>query len=1596
MPSAAVPPAARIPASGARGFGARAAAVAADPAPRVEGTTLEQLLQSLNQNFATVTAAIPNRFDFSEGETGSSISDGGNDMYDGGNFLGTNLGPILYSDNAVVNSAAFGSGGRYFTRKYPGLFVLVAEMNGVSEFTIAGNLGADGGGSVDGVTLGVSAGGRHFLGFVKRVYNAGDPSVNHLIIVEQDAQLATHEFAMDTNDDFHRVLNLTGTTRLYYVLYAGSNGYRIDDTATSTIMEHFLDALDLAPLWLRVAPETGTIPPQGSQELTVTFDATGAFGGVYTGALRVLSNDPDESELRLPASLHVTGVPDIDVLGAQVTLESTQEFETSSGLTHHTLELPLPPEGGGTFELIADGDFGDPGETATAVAEGRVVGQVGATGIDCSTARGTFPITSEDLTALAADGVVHVDVQNSPPVDLFCFPNQHRIRLQYFGSAQLLDFGQVFVGQSSEFTVLVVNTGTQSLTVSAAANLAAFEISPTQFTVAPEGKQVVHVTFRPSSSGIAAGTLALTSNDPDEPVVTLALRGEGLVPPVIVAEPAALSMQLYTGETGTRSMTLSNHGGSDLNWSLDARISGPIVTMHPYLELKKRAPDPRTGAPVTQGLGGPDLFGYRWMDSDEPGGPTFTWFDIRSIGTSVFSFAVDDLNLGPFPIGFPFPFYGNTFASFRVCSNGFLSFTSGSADFVNQPLPNAGAPENLLAAFWSDLWINPAEGNVYYYNDGTRLIVQYDNVRHLSGAGPFTFQIQLFPSGVILYQYLRATPQPFATIGLQNAQRNDGLTMAFNTPYVHDQLAIRIAAVPPWLSATPTAGTVPAGGSAIVTVQFDARSLSGGSYDSGIRITSNDPVRPRVDVTAHLDVTDAPNIVIEPASLDFENTFIGYPRSLPIKVTNTGTALLAVSNITSGSPRFGATPTTFDLAPAANRVVNVVFTPTAPGAVNTQLHIHSNDPNTSDVGVPLSGTGLVPPEIHAGPTALEAAALPGGQKTKVLRVCNQGGSPLTFSASASTGTASVPVYAPLELGRSQVDPRPGILGTGGPDHFGYRWTDSGQPEGPQFAWVDIRNTGTPAFNSSGYPSAGPFPIGFPFHFYGNTFTQFWVSYLGLLSFTSSDAFFSNQPLPSGGAPENLLAVFWDDLILDTALGGQVYYQNDGSKLIVQYENLYRFDAIGPPFFSFEILIYPSGQIVYQYRTLGAVTTSATIGTQNGFKNDGLLVAFNHAYVHENLAIRISRNPPWLGVSPQSGAVQVGQCVDLQVHLDASELEDGDHTAAITLLSNDPRTPVLDVPVTFHVGSVAPTVTEIEPNTLNLESNGKWITAYVELAQGYDPASVLIESVILNESVPADVRAYSGPGDFNHNGIPDLAFKFDRSAFEAILPEGQSVPVTVIGEIEDTAYFIGHDVIRVIRPKMVAPNGGEGILGGSTFTVRWTNPTGWTTDHADLFYTVDAGRNWLEMARGVRGTTWAWTVPAAPCDSAEVRVFVYNTQELLGFDTSDVPFRILGSTTAVLAQEIPQAYALHPNVPNPFNPSTQIGFDLPEEARVRLRIYDARGRLVRQLLEARLPAGRHDAHWSGEDDAGAHLSSGVYFCEIVAGPFSATRRLILTK
>lgn len=93
---------------------------------------------------------------------------------------------------------------------------------------------------------------------------------------------------------------------------------------------------------------------------------------------------------------------------------------------------------------------------------------------------------------------------------------------------------------------------------------------------------------------------------------------------------------------------------------------------------------------------------------------------------------------------------------------------------------------------------------------------------------------------------------------------------------------------------------------------------------------------------------------------------------------------------------------------------------------------------------------------------------------------------------------------------------------------------------------------------------------------------------------------------------------------------------------------------------------------------------------------------------------------------------------------------------------------------------------------------------------------------------------------------------------------------------------------------------------------------------------------------------------------------------------------------------PGSSALCANHPNPFNPSTTIGYRMASEARVTLNIYGVDGRLIRQLVHRIEPAGWHSVLWDGTDDRGLPVASGVYFCRMAGDGFADIHKLVLLK
>jgi len=259
-----------------------------------------------------------------------------------------------------------------------------------------------------------------------------------------------------------------------------------------------------------------------------------------------------------------------------------------------------------------------------------------------------------------------------------------------------------------------------------------------------------------------------------------------------------------------------------------------------------------------EGSGGPDLYGYRWKDSDEASGPRFTWSSISTIGTAI-TLNDDAFSLQTLP--FNFNFYGNNYNSVEVVSNGYLRFTNYTTTYpTNGAIPATALPNNGIYGFWDDLAPNQG-GNVYVYSDavGGKFIVEYNNVaRYNNTTSRVTFQIELQRSGSITYRYLSMVgTMNSATIGIENSTGTDGLQVVYNNNYVKDSLAIKFQKEPEWLNLNRLSGSIAQGNSLALVLQMNTAELLAGIYRMEMKVTSNDTSKPTAIVPVRLMVIDS-------------------------------------------------------------------------------------------------------------------------------------------------------------------------------------------------------------------------------------------------------------------------------------------------------------------------------------------------------------------------------------------------------------------------------------------------------------------------------------------------------------------------------------------------------------------------------------------------------------------------------------------------------------------------------------------------------------------------------------------------------------------
>ncbi|HEX6790377.1 MAG TPA: S8 family serine peptidase, partial [Candidatus Krumholzibacteria bacterium] len=950
--------------------------------------------------------------------------------------------------------------------------------------------------------------------------------------------------------------------------------------------------------------------------------------------------------------------------------------------------------------------------------------QIDAAGLTGGDYAASLRVLCNDPQAPAVTVPVNMHVTGAPDIAL---------------SKTTIDFGTRFLGAVTFDTLTVTNPGTDWLSVtSISADHPAYIVVTPPFVLAAGDRRDVVVGFSPAGTGSFPATLTILSSDPDEPLLAVPLAGVAVEPPVIGVEPRALSHDLFTGDTATDYVTISNSGTNPLEFQVTAEKDNATDTSwHAPPVVQPREPahgvsshQPHASEPVrpvaTEMLAGPRVLVIQDRSAWGVNMQAFIYNAFGIVAALINSQEIDTTDFGDFDLvlttGDQTPEYYQALTSHRVK---FEEYVSGGGVVQHQ-----AATQGDDVTFAGG--VTALHGSEEVYNlvtlpshpivKGLPLLLQGDYANHMHlvglplGAQVITTTHDSHEPTTVEYRFgaghVIATGMTWEFLWSQGYAA--GAMMVNAVKY-----ALSLAGVP-WLAIEPASGVVAPGASLPVAVHFDAAGLYGGAYRARVRVQSNDPITPEVHVSAELHVTGAPDIAVTDTLLDFGAQFVGVVRVDSLTIANAGAEILSVTGIQSDHPAYTPDAAGFDLAPGEYRVVHVTFAPEAVADMPALLTITSNDIDEGVTTVRLAGSGIAAPVIGAQPLSFEESLAVGESVTRALTITNTGGSALSFAITAeylNTVAAGAGAAAATMLEASErshdVTTAASVARARGQSYAGNRPASRAIP-------LEITPPGAaPAgglavllLQSGGVNEIRSLLLGFP-------------------DIATVDVFNIDTGTPSLDVLRDYsAAIIINDIIpFDPDLLGDVLadYVDEGGGVIMtlasfiggwdvrgrfQSGGYYPFTIGSGPVGSATLAQFDAGHPIMQGVTaatgdvLGATsvvpgaedvarwsngfpfvaTRGARVVGLNVFLADGGYWDGDVPLILHN-AVGWCSGRAWLSVDPESGIIPPDGDARIDVTMNTARMTGGDYRADVHIASNDPFHEVVLVPATLHVSGV---------------------------------------------------------------------------------------------------------------------------------------------------------------------------------------------------------------------------------------------------------------------------------------------------------------------
>jgi hypothetical protein len=573
-------------------------------------------------------------------------------------------------------------------------------------------------------------------------------------------------------------------------------------------------------------------------------------------------------------------------------------------------------------------------------------------------------------------------------------------------SSNSVQFGTIGVGATGNMNLLISNTGSADLTISVISVTGAqFGVSgiTTPKIISAGQSAPVGLSFQPTVGGATSGTLSITSNDPSNPTMSVALTGTGSTAPFgqLQANPTSVSFgSLSTGGTATQQVTLSNTGTSAVQISSIAASGAGFsvngITAPFTLNAATSAILNVVFAPTTGG--------------SASGSVTITSNATNSTLTVSLTGSAAQPGLSITPASFTF----GSVADGQTKSQNFTLTNTGASSLTISQLTVSGAgysisglttPSTIAAGAsvtFSAVFAPTTAGSL----PGTITIT--------SNAAGSPSTVALSGTGVAGTVALSANPTSLA-FGSVNAGTISSKSVTLTNSGVANVTItqVTVSAKDVTASGVTTPVTLTPGQSQTMNVAFKPTAAE--TVSGNITVTNSLGTNTVVAVSG-TGLQAA--ISLTPSSANFGSVTVGAANSQTIQVTNTGNAVLTITQANVTGTGFSTTGLTLPLSinPGLSSTFNAQYQPAAAGAASGSIAIVSNAATSPNV-VALTGTGVVATQILSLSTNTVSFGNvnTGTSSTQTVTVTNTGNSNVQVSQIAASGAGyslsgvSVPV-----------------------------------------------------------------------------------------------------------------------------------------------------------------------------------------------------------------------------------------------------------------------------------------------------------------------------------------------------------------------------------------------------------------------------------------------------------------------------------------------------------------------------------------------------------------------------------------------------------